>query len=127
MPKASEAVRSVRGDAVRAQLLDRPRATDLLDVVRRLTMLQLDATAAVAPNADLVLWSRLGSAYSREDLEIAREQGVPPYVIFHDATLVAMVRARTPDRAALAEIPGVGASKLERYGARFLAAIAAAS
>jgi uncharacterized protein YcaQ len=55
--------------AVRAQLLDAPRPTDLLDVVRRLTLLQADLTAAVAPNAELVLWSRLGSAaFAPEDL-----------------------------------------------------------
>lgn len=54
--------------AVRAQVLDRPRPTDLLDVVRRLTVLQHDGTVAVAPNADLVLWSRLGSRYSPTEL-----------------------------------------------------------
>ena len=54
--------------AVRAQLLDAPRRTDLLGVVRHLTLLQLDPIAAVAPNADLVLWSRLGSAYDPADL-----------------------------------------------------------
>ncbi|HKD96710.1 MAG TPA: crosslink repair DNA glycosylase YcaQ family protein [Micromonosporaceae bacterium] len=57
--------------AVRAQVLDQPRPTDLVDVVRRLTMIQHDQTAAVAPNADLVLWSRLGSSYSPADLEAA--------------------------------------------------------
>jgi hypothetical protein len=57
--------------AVRAQLLDRPRPAGLLDVVRQLTMLQVDATAAVAPSADLVLWSRLGSSYAPADLEAA--------------------------------------------------------
>ena len=46
--------------AVRAQLLDAPRPTDLLDVVRRLGAVQVDLTAAVAPSADLVCWSRLG-------------------------------------------------------------------
>jgi uncharacterized protein len=46
--------------AVRAQLLDAPRPTDLLAVVRQLTLLQLDPTAAIAPSADLVAWSRLG-------------------------------------------------------------------
>jgi hypothetical protein len=47
--------------AVRAQLLDSARPTALHDVVRRLTLLQIDPTAAIAPNADLVAWSRLGS------------------------------------------------------------------
>ena len=60
--------------AVRAQLLDAPRPTDLLEVVRQLTLLQLDPTAAIAPSADLVAWSRLGSAYRPENLKEALEQ-----------------------------------------------------
>ncbi len=60
--------------AVRAQLLDAPRPTELLEVVRRLTLLQIDPTAAVAPNADLVAWSRLGSAYDPSHLRHALEQ-----------------------------------------------------
>jgi uncharacterized protein YcaQ len=55
--------------AVRAQLLDSARPTGLLDVVRHLTLLQLDPIAAVAPNAHLVAWSRLGSAYSPAELD----------------------------------------------------------
>ncbi|MGO8958387.1 MAG: hypothetical protein ACLQFR_13600 [Streptosporangiaceae bacterium] len=46
--------RDARRIAVRAQLLDGSRPTDLFDVVRRLTLLQIDATAAIAPSADLV-------------------------------------------------------------------------
>jgi uncharacterized protein YcaQ len=46
---------------VRAQVLDAPRPTNLLAVVQQLTLLQLDPTAAIAPSADLVAWSRLGS------------------------------------------------------------------
>lgn len=57
--------------AVRAQLLDSPKPTDLLDMVRRLTLLQIDPTAAIAPSADLVAWSRLGSSYSPAELEAA--------------------------------------------------------
>ncbi len=57
--------------AVRAQLLDRARPAGLLEVVRRLTLLQLDPVNAVAPSADLVAWSRLGSAYLPADLDAA--------------------------------------------------------
>jgi uncharacterized protein YcaQ len=60
--------------AVRAQLLDAPRPTDLLDVVQRLTLLQIDPTAAIAPSADLVAWSRLGSSYQPGDLKQGLEQ-----------------------------------------------------
>jgi uncharacterized protein YcaQ len=57
--------------AVRAQLLDSRRPAGLLDVVRHLTLLQIDPTAAIAPNADLVAWSRLGSSYSPTQLATA--------------------------------------------------------
>ena len=60
--------------AVRAQLLDAPRPTDLLRVVQQLTLLQIDPTAAIAPNADLVAWSRLGSAYQPAQLTQALEE-----------------------------------------------------
>jgi uncharacterized protein YcaQ len=57
--------------AVRAQLLGRARSGRLLDVVRQLTLLQIDPVAAIAPNADLVAWSRLGASYSPADLDAA--------------------------------------------------------
>jgi uncharacterized protein len=60
--------------ALRAQLLDAPRPTDLLEVAQRLTLLQIDPTASVAPSADLVAWSRLGSAYKPEQLKRALEE-----------------------------------------------------
>ena len=59
--------------AVRAQLLDATRPTDLVDLVDRLTLLQIDPTAAIAPNADLVAWSRLGASYQPADLTRALE------------------------------------------------------
>jgi uncharacterized protein len=59
--------------AVRAQLLDAERPAGLLELVRHLTLLQLDPIAAVAPSADLVAWSRLGSAYSPAWLRTALE------------------------------------------------------
>src|SRR6202046_1700631 len=55
--------------AVRAQLLTGERPPDLLTAVRQLTMLQLDPVSAVAPSADLVAWSRLGSAYEPKHLQ----------------------------------------------------------
>ena len=60
--------------AVRAQLLDAPRPTELLTVVQQLTLLQIDPTAAIAPSADLVAWSRLGPAYQPAHLKQAVEQ-----------------------------------------------------
>ena len=60
--------------ALRAQLLDSPRPTDLLSVIERLTLLQIDPTAAIAPSADLVAWSRLGSSYKPEHLKQAVEE-----------------------------------------------------
>ena len=57
--------------AVRAQLLDSRRPAGLLDAVRRLTLLQVDPVAAIAPNAELVAWSRLGSSYSPAELDTA--------------------------------------------------------
>ena len=91
--------------AVRAQLLGSRRPSGLLDVVRQLTLLQLDPTAAIAPNADLVAWSRLGSSYSPRELATALE----------DRTLVelrALLRPREDlvlFRAEMAEWPGKGA------------------
>lgn len=53
-------------------------------------------------------------------LQIARDHNLPPYVIFHDKTLLAMAMQRPVYLDAMAEIPGVGRSKLEKYGEIFL-------
>lgn len=60
--------------AVRAQMLDASRPADLLTTVHQLTLLQIDPTAAVAPNADLVAWSRLGSSYRPDQLRQALDE-----------------------------------------------------
>ena len=52
--------------------------------------------------------------------ERAAEQRVPPYVIFHDATLSAIARERPGSADELAKVSGVGQSKLKRYGADVL-------
>jgi len=56
--------------------------------------------------------------------ELATEGQVPPYVIFHDATLREMAAQRPASLAALGRLPGVGAKKLEAYGEQFLRTIA---
>jgi uncharacterized protein YcaQ len=60
--------------AIRGQLLDARRPSELLEVVTHLTFLQIDPTAAIAPAADLVAWSRLGSAYEPAQLRQALEE-----------------------------------------------------
>ena len=52
--------------------------------------------------------------------ELAAEAGVPPYVIFHDSTLREMAELKPATLHALSRISGVGAAKLERYGAAFV-------
>jgi ATP-dependent DNA helicase RecQ len=64
-------------------------------------------------------------ALKAKRLALAREQGVPPYVIFHDSTLMDMLSRRptTPDE--MAQVSGVGQAKLARYGDEFLSVLAA--
>jgi uncharacterized protein YcaQ len=82
--------------AVRAQLLDAPRPTDLLDVVRQLTLVQVDLTAAVAPHPEVLLWSRLGSrGFARSDLEeaVVERSLVELHGLLRPAEDVALFRA----------------------------------
>ena len=62
-------------------------------------------------------------ALKAKRMELAKEQGVPPYVIFHDATLIEILNQKPQDLNAMGQISGVGQAKLERYGAAFLAVI----
>ncbi|MCB2102921.1 MAG: DNA helicase RecQ, partial [Rhodobacterales bacterium] len=70
--------------------------------------------------ADRALFERLRALR----MDLAKAQGVPPYVVFGDRTLVEMARERPRDLNDLAGLYGVGAAKLDRYGADFLAVIA---
>ena len=56
--------------------------------------------------------------------ELAEAEGVPPYVIFHDATLTALLDLRPRNREEMMQVPGIGQHKLERYGQRFLDVLA---
>ena len=73
-------------------------------------------TRTLPAGADPELWEALRTARR----ELAEEQGVPPYVIFHDATLLAMLEARPQSLMAMGNLPGVGKRKLEAYGTVFL-------
>ena len=69
--------------------------------------------------ADRSLWDALRECRK----ELAKEHDVPPYVIFHDATLMQMMEYRPADPDAMLGISGVGPNKLERYGEAFLEVI----
>ena len=75
-----------------------------------------ESAAEGAPPWDEKLWEAL----RERRLELAREQGVPPYVVFHDASLREMVEQRPQTPEEFAQITGVGDTKLERYGEAFL-------
>jgi superfamily II DNA helicase RecQ len=66
----------------------------------------------------------LFEALRRLRRELAEARGVPPYVVFSDATLREMVRLRPGTREEFLDVKGVGEWKCEEFGARFLAAIA---
>ncbi len=57
-------------------------------------------------------------------LEIAKSQNVPPYVVFHDKTLLEMIKARPVSLVEMAKISGVGEAKIKRYGKIFLGILA---
>lgn len=65
------------------------------------------------------LWEELRALRTR----LAKDQSLPPYTVFHDATLLDMASTRPTTLQAMREISGVGEVKLERYGADFLAVI----
>jgi ATP-dependent DNA helicase RecQ len=58
-----------------------------------------------------------------ERTRLARLQGVPPYVVFQDATLRAMAMAKPQSLDAMVDLPGIGQAKLKRYGEAFLAVL----
>jgi ATP-dependent DNA helicase RecQ len=77
------------------------------------------ATLPIDAEVDASLLARL-KEWRREQ---ARLQGVPPYVVFHDRTLVEVAARQPRDLDALAQLSGIGAAKLERYGEALLAVV----
>ena len=88
---------------------------DAKDVAPRRKSRAVAVPSEVA-DADRGLWEALRECRRK----IATERNLPPYVIFHDATLKQMLAERPADRDALLRISGVGQAKLERYGEQFL-------
>jgi ATP-dependent DNA helicase RecQ len=74
------------------------------------------SSSAIVNENERRLWEDL----RHKRLSLAREQNVPPYVIFHDSTLLEMLKTKPTTLAEMSRIPGVGAAKLERYGQIFL-------
>jgi ATP-dependent DNA helicase RecQ len=81
------------------------------------------AREAFAGASDDPLWQALKA----RRLELAKEQGVPPYVIFHDSTLLEILNWRPQTLDEMAQLSGIGQSKLVRYGDAFLQVLEAAA
>ena len=88
------------------------KAAPVRAIGKREQSVQVDAV-------DQPLWEALRACRKR----LADAQNVPPYVIFHDATLRAMLAERPLNARELRAVSGVGDSKLERYGEAFLAVL----
>jgi len=77
------------------------------------------AKEAYAEAGDDPLWHILKAKRT----ELARAQGIPPYLIFHDSTLLEILNRKPKNLDEMAQISGVGQAKLERYGDAFLEAL----
>lgn len=93
--------------AVRAQLLDANRPTDLMDTARHLTLLQDDRAAAVAPNAGLVIWSRLGSSCPRTAVADAVDEQslIDVQGVLRPAEDIALYRSEMAEWPGVDEVP----------------------
>lgn len=97
--------------------VDLPLRRDLLDTK---TTARNKPTAAPVAEADKALWEALRGCRKT----LADENNVPPYVIFHDATLLQMVAEKPSTPEDLLRLTGVGQKKLERFGDAFLEVMA---
>jgi ATP-dependent DNA helicase RecQ len=113
---AEELVRPLlRGESILEWPLAAPRQER-----RRRSSLSQSGEAANAAGADP---ERLASL-KQWRLEQARQQGVPPYVVFHDRTLLELAALQPRQLADIASVSGIGAAKLERYGEALLELLA---
>jgi ATP-dependent DNA helicase RecQ len=111
-----EAVRAVYRGERRLTVLRAPEASEAPDAPKGARGRRKGEAAAALEGKALGLFEAL-RAWRRGE---AARQGVPPYVIFHDQTLVDIVQARPLTRESLSTINGVGQGKLDRYGSAVL-------
>ena len=110
---AEELVRPLLRGEQRLNLALPPPRRESKRSVAQPAYLPIDAEVDASLLARLKEWRR----------EQARLQGVPPYVVFHDRTLVEVAACQPRDLDALAQLSGIGAAKLERYGEALLAVV----
>jgi ATP-dependent DNA helicase RecQ len=107
----------LRGEAVVMLRQDAPRPARRVAEVRERAAAVVSADPHVAARFEALRLWRLAEA---------KGQGIPPYVIFHDAVLREIAAFQPGSLEALGQVKGVGASKLERYGSRVLGVLSAA-
>lgn len=111
--KLNESARPIlRGEPIELRKLRKP--------AKRRQQRTTHAAEEFASSEENSLWNAL----REHRRELADQQGVPPFVIFHDATLREMVINRPSNLLAMGQISGVGQKKLERYGETFIQMIA---
>jgi ATP-dependent DNA helicase RecQ len=116
-----DAVRAIFRKERSVRIREAAKSTRRSKEERRSTRDAKDAVKAGFSGDDAKLFEAL-KGWRRET---AHANAVPPYVIFHDATLAEMVRSKPGDLAALGRIAGIGEAKLKKYGAEVLAVLIA--
>lgn len=114
-PEGREVLQGLR--TVEAEQADDSSSRRSGEKPRRSHAVPMGTSQAALPDRQLV--ERLRQLRS----ELAEEEGVAPFLIFHDKTLKAIAGSKPDTPAALLEIPGIGEMKAERYGRRVLAVV----
>jgi ATP-dependent DNA helicase RecQ len=100
-------------------LLRGEETLELRKDIKQPTAAKRQTKTRLANDIDVALWEALRDRRRR----FAEDQGVPPYVIFHDSTLQEMCELMPQSMAEFGQLAGVGERKLEKYGGEFLAVI----
>ena len=93
---------------------------DNIEKVKKKNSSKSVKSTAALPEEAQPLWQALRALRK----QLAIEHGIPPFTVFHDSTMMAMISANPTNKQELLTISGVGLSKLDKYGEQFLAVIA---